>query len=133
MFLALRYCTATLDHAYLAKFPRWPLRKRAFSRSSGYRSEGSGAPATPKGIPYSNLSVGVPKELFQNEQRVALTPAAVAALTKKGFTVNVEEQAGVAVRTSLVSTYCAIFLPENLTFYAEFYCFSCIHKWNDKL
>lgn len=98
MFLALRYCTATLDHAYLAKFPRWPLRKRAFSRSSGYRSEGSGAPATPKGIPYSNLSVGVPKELFQNEQRVALTPAAVAALTKKGFTVNVEEQAGVAAK-----------------------------------
>lgn len=30
-----------------------------------------------KGIPYKNLTIGVPKELFPNERRVALVPAAV--------------------------------------------------------
>ncbi len=47
------------------------------------------------GIPYKQLSIGVPKESFLNERRVALVPATVAALTKKGFTVNIEENAGV--------------------------------------
>lgn len=50
------------------------------------------------GIPYKNLSIGVPKELFTNERRVALVPAAVQTLTKKGFTVNVEENAGLGAR-----------------------------------
>lgn len=98
MFLALRYSTATVDHACLSKLSRRPLRKRMFSRSTARPSESASAPEPPKGIPYSNLSVGVPKELFKNEQRVALTPAAVATLTKKGFTVNVEEQAGMAAK-----------------------------------
>ena len=47
-----------------------------------------------KGIPYSKLSIGVPKETFLNEKRIALVPAAIQTLTKKGFTVNVEENAG---------------------------------------
>ncbi|CAN7989407.1 unnamed protein product, partial [Ixodes hexagonus] len=98
MFLALRYSTATVDHACLAKLSRRPLRKRTFSRSAICRSESGAPPEPPKGIPYSNLSIGVPKELFKNEQRVALTPAAIATLTKKGFTVNVEEQAGLAAK-----------------------------------
>ena len=51
------------------------------------------APA-PKGIPFSELSVGVPKETFENEKRVALSPAAAAALIKNGFSVNVEAGAG---------------------------------------
>ncbi|EEC04253.1 NAD(P) transhydrogenase, putative [Ixodes scapularis] len=98
MFLALRYSTATVDHACLARLSRRPLCRRTFSRSSTCRSESAATPEPPKGIPYSNLSVGVPKELFKNEQRVALTPIAVANLTKKGFTVNVEEQAGLAAK-----------------------------------
>ena len=48
------------------------------------------------GIPYSKLALGVPKEVFQNEKRVALTPATVAAMCKKGFMVNVEDGAGVS-------------------------------------
>jgi len=48
-----------------------------------------------KGIPYKNLSIGVPKEKFKNERRVAVTPTVAATLIKKGFTVNVEENAGV--------------------------------------
>eukprot|EP00088_Acartia_fossae_P059293 TRINITY_DN701_c0_g1_i4.p1 TRINITY_DN701_c0_g1~~TRINITY_DN701_c0_g1_i4.p1 ORF type:complete len:1059 (+),score=355.56 TRINITY_DN701_c0_g1_i4:149-3325(+) len=54
--------------------------------------------ATPqevKGTPYNKLTIGVPKESWTNEKRVALTPAATAMLTKKGFQVQVEENAGV--------------------------------------
>lgn len=47
------------------------------------------------GIPYSSLTVGVPREIFPNECRVALTPQNVALLRKKGFSkVLVEENAG---------------------------------------
>ncbi|CAG1981364.1 unnamed protein product [Fusarium graminearum] len=50
----------------------------------------------PKTTPYENLVVGVPTEIFPNERRVALTPANVAILKKKGFKqVLVERGAGV--------------------------------------
>ncbi|XP_069689607.1 NAD(P) transhydrogenase, mitochondrial-like [Periplaneta americana] len=52
------------------------------------------APKPVPGIPYNKLSIGVPKEIWKNERRVALTPAATATLVKKGFTVNVEDGAG---------------------------------------
>lgn len=48
-----------------------------------------------KGTPYSKLTLGVPKETWVNEKRVAITPAVTAMLTKKGFTVNVESGAGI--------------------------------------
>lgn len=51
-----------------------------------------------KGIPYKNLTIGVPKERWQNERRVAITPAVTATLTKKGFNVNVEENAGLEAK-----------------------------------
>ncbi|KAG7254134.1 hypothetical protein CRUP_035926, partial [Coryphaenoides rupestris] len=44
--------------------------------------------ATP-GVPYKQLTVGVPKEVFQNERRVALSPVGVQALIKQGFNVVV--------------------------------------------
>jgi hypothetical protein len=47
------------------------------------------------GAPYKSLAIGVPKETHLNEKRVALTPAIVSALVKKGFTLNVEENAGI--------------------------------------
>ncbi|KAK3087026.1 hypothetical protein FSP39_000577 [Pinctada imbricata] len=47
-----------------------------------------------RGIPYSKLTIGVPKETFPLEKRVALSPAAIQNLIKKGFNVNVEENAG---------------------------------------
>ena len=53
---------------------------------------------TPHGTPYKKLSIGVPREIFPKEQRVALSPAAAQVLIKKGFTVNVEENAGVQAR-----------------------------------
>uniref|UniRef100_A0A286XE62 proton-translocating NAD(P)(+) transhydrogenase n=1 Tax=Cavia porcellus TaxID=10141 RepID=A0A286XE62_CAVPO len=57
------------------------------------------APAKP-GIPYKQLTVGVPKEIFQNEKRVALSPAGVQALVKQGFNVIVESGAGEASKFS---------------------------------
>lgn len=47
------------------------------------------------GVPYSSLTVGVPREIFPNERRVALTPQNAALLRKKGFAnVLVERNAG---------------------------------------
>jgi len=53
-----------------------------------------------RGIPYKNLSIGVPKESFLNEKRVALVPATVQALTKKGFAVNIEDNCGTEAKFS---------------------------------
>jgi len=46
------------------------------------------------GVLYKDLVVGVPKETFLNERRVALSPVGVQALVKQGFTVQVESGAG---------------------------------------
>lgn len=43
----------------------------------------------------SSLSVGVPRETYPGERRVALTPLAVPALTKAGLRIVVESGAGV--------------------------------------
>ncbi|KAH8833677.1 NAD(P) transhydrogenase beta subunit-domain-containing protein, partial [Flagelloscypha sp. PMI_526] len=52
-----------------------------------------------QGRPWSELTIGVPREIFPNEKRVALTPANVALLKKKGFKqVLIESQAGTAAQ-----------------------------------
>jgi H+-translocating NAD(P) transhydrogenase len=48
----------------------------------------------PLGIPYEKLTVGIPKETFPLERRVAATPESVARLVKPGFKVQVEDGAG---------------------------------------
>ncbi|CAF0791898.1 unnamed protein product [Adineta steineri] len=50
------------------------------------------------GAPYKSLSIGVPKETYLNEKRVALTPTVVSTLVKKGFTLHVEENAGIGAQ-----------------------------------
>uniref|UniRef100_UPI00398F5CB1 NAD(P) transhydrogenase, mitochondrial-like n=1 Tax=Pristiophorus japonicus TaxID=55135 RepID=UPI00398F5CB1 len=47
-----------------------------------------------KGVRYKDLVVGIPKEIYKNEKRVAVSPAGVQALVKQGFTVKVETTAG---------------------------------------
>ncbi|KAI0431962.1 NAD(P) transhydrogenase mitochondrial precursor [Xylaria sp. FL1042] len=50
----------------------------------------------PSSVPYANLAVGIPRETFANERRVAISPQNVALLKKKGFgKVIVERGAGV--------------------------------------
>ena len=40
------------------------------------------------------MTIGVPKEIKNNESRVGMTPGGVFELTKKGHTVNVQSKAG---------------------------------------
>lgn len=42
----------------------------------------------------SDLTIGVPKESFKNERRVAMTPEAAQRLIKQGFKIQVEKNAG---------------------------------------
>ena len=49
----------------------------------------------PKGRPYEEFTIGVPKEIAVNERRVGLTPDAAKSLIKTGFNVIVEEGAGI--------------------------------------
>jgi H+-translocating NAD(P) transhydrogenase len=60
------------------------------------------AATTPKGIPYGNLTIGIPKETFALEKRVAATPESIQRLLKPandkvtGFkAVQVETGAGI--------------------------------------
>ncbi|CAF0796416.1 unnamed protein product [Rotaria sp. Silwood1] len=67
------------------------------ARQAGQKVAADAAVTTKKpiaGAPYKTLSIGVPKETFLNEKRVALTPTVVSTLVKKGFTLHVEENAG---------------------------------------
>ncbi|KAJ3875929.1 NAD(P) transhydrogenase beta subunit-domain-containing protein [Lentinula edodes] len=74
-----------------------PWRPRIAGFHSSVRlNEGVKSDLKPQGIAYSSLSVGVPREIFTNERRVALTPQNVQLLRKKGFgKVLVEHNAGV--------------------------------------
>ncbi|KAK9959207.1 hypothetical protein ABG768_011278 [Culter alburnus] len=47
-----------------------------------------------KGVRYKDVLVGVPKEIFEKERRVAVSPAGVELLVKQGFRVQVESGAG---------------------------------------
>jgi NAD(P) transhydrogenase len=69
------------------------INNRSFSTHS-YLQQQQQEPTTSEGIPYSKLTVGIPKEVHKNEQRVAQTPETVAALKKQGFRVIVEKSAG---------------------------------------
>ncbi|KAG5984159.1 hypothetical protein E4U55_005872 [Claviceps digitariae] len=63
------------------------------SPASGAQDHAS--PGAPRTTPYRQLTVGVPREVFTGERRVALTPANVALLLKKGFgKVLIERGAG---------------------------------------
>ena len=74
---------------------------RGFQNSFHLQCQKAQKAADPvKGIPYKDLTIGIPKEIFKNEKRVALHPAATATLVKKGFNINVEESAGVESKFS---------------------------------
>ncbi|KAF5381083.1 hypothetical protein D9615_004019 [Tricholomella constricta] len=75
---------------------RLPLQGyRYFHSSTKFCQETlSNAPESP-GVPYSSLTIGVPREVFPGEKRVSLTPQNTALLLKKGFgKVLVERHAG---------------------------------------
>jgi NAD(P) transhydrogenase len=53
-----------------------------------------------KTIPFGQLTIGVPREIQENEMRVAMTPENVAKLTKQGFKIVVERGAGTGAKFS---------------------------------
>merc|ERR1711970_618197 len=82
-----------LEMAGVAKFYS-PLQTSVRGFRSSARRLADASPAEVKGTPYNKLNIGVPAETWTNERRVACTPAVTALLTKKGFTVNIQEGAG---------------------------------------
>ena len=50
------------------------------------------------GVPYDQLTIGVPKEIHEGERRVALSPEAAKQFTKQGFKVVVEAGAGAGAK-----------------------------------
>lgn len=56
----------------------------------------SSSEAAKKGTPYSELTVGIPKEIFPLEKRVAASPESVKRMVAPGFNVVVEDGAGAA-------------------------------------
>lgn len=52
------------------------------------------------GKAYKDITVGVPREVLENEKRVALSPAGVKLLSKIGYGVKVETAAGAAAKFS---------------------------------
>ncbi|KAL3761616.1 hypothetical protein ACHAWU_000103 [Discostella pseudostelligera] len=66
------------------------LAARSFSASANNADDKNAI----RGIPYSQLTVGVPKERYPLEKRVAATPESVSKLTKPGFSVLIEKGAG---------------------------------------
>uniref|UniRef100_A0A673MXM2 NAD(P) transhydrogenase, mitochondrial n=1 Tax=Sinocyclocheilus rhinocerous TaxID=307959 RepID=A0A673MXM2_9TELE len=86
----------TVSSAYICTC----IPSHCFGRSLMYRLNNKGPNIDPWGIPYKQLTVGVPKEIFQNERRVAISPAGVEALIKQGFNVVVESGAGESAKFS---------------------------------
>ena len=85
-----------------------PRRCRSIAEPQPQQMRHSSGVGVREPVPYEQLEVGVPKETFENERRVALTPQGVAALLKAGFrAVRIERGAGAAaqftVRTMPVS------------------------------
>lgn len=78
-------------------------QRDGFSTSAVLRDDLAATPAT-EAIPgdrgpLSNLTVGVPKEVYLHERRVSVTPQNVAILLKKGFgRVLVERDAGLQAK-----------------------------------
>jgi len=74
-----------------------PFTSTSFRSKEQPKAAAADATTKPKGTPYSALTIGVPKEVFPLEKRVAASPESVARLLKPGFrAVNIEAGAGAA-------------------------------------
>ncbi|KRZ15017.1 NAD(P) transhydrogenase, mitochondrial [Trichinella zimbabwensis] len=87
--------------SYVRLFQVIRLHKQNFTKSAYLKEQvQTGDKVQIKnGILYSELSIGVPKEISK-EQRVAVTPNVAQTLVKKGFQVNMEKDAGLLAKFS---------------------------------
>ena len=83
--------------------PAWrvsPARRALQTLVPVAQDAAAAADAAPVGKPWDTMTIGVPKETFEGEKRVAMSPATVTQLTKKGFTIYVESGAGLGAKWS---------------------------------
>lgn len=75
--------------------PRWKQTNAAPAAAKAADAPSGQKTTTPKGIPYTALTIGIPKETYSLEKRVAATPESVERLLSKNFkAVYVETGAG---------------------------------------
>lgn len=97
--------TVRQPHAFCQHALRatWLIRPFTSSRVVGQQQQDKAAATTttttpkkspPRGIPYHQLKIGIPKETMALEKRVAATPESVQRLVPAGFQVLVEQGAG---------------------------------------
>ena len=91
--VACRRTTTTTTAANL--YPPSCVR-RVLCGSDGGRAGRYFSADAAAGTPYTSLTVGIPKERFPLEKRVAATPESVKRLVAPGFKVLVEDNAGAA-------------------------------------
>ncbi|KAI0306315.1 NAD(P) transhydrogenase beta subunit-domain-containing protein [Multifurca ochricompacta] len=90
-----RHTPASPLYRRLTSTTATPLRAFHVSRHVREETKPSASAEVESSVPYSSLRVGVPREIYPNECRVALTPQNVTLLRKKGFAqVLVERDAG---------------------------------------
>lgn len=75
-------------------------QKRRYRLSAHLKDQTSSTEKTRFETPINTLTVGVPKEIYEDEKRVAITPKNVEQLKKAGFSVVVERGAGVGAKIS---------------------------------
>lgn len=73
---------------------RFPSLRVTWRCSSSKGSSGDEKKDPPKGIPYDKMTLGIPRERFPLEKRVAASPESVERLVKPGFKVVIEDGAG---------------------------------------
>ena len=77
-----------LQPAQRTLFVTTGLRDETSKGKTDKAPTGAGAGGLVRGLPYSSLAIGVPKETMPSERRVAQTPATVAQLVNSGFKVR---------------------------------------------
>jgi NAD(P) transhydrogenase len=93
-----RQVTATMGRSCGATATTHTATRRTYATTVAVHEKAADDVAKPKplGTPYANLTIGIPKETFPLERRVAATPESVARLVKPGFSVVLETDAGLA-------------------------------------
>lgn len=89
-----RFLVASLRRLAVNNNKKSSSQARCFTSSAALLEKEKKDAGKPLGIPYDKLTVGIPKETFPLERRVAATPESVARLVKPGFSVQVEDGAG---------------------------------------
>eukprot|EP01083_Nonionella_stella_P145386 455422_1 len=95
-------CRSATSLLHRTSFQRFSARSLSTKQTpiDAKPTDATPSDSIPKGVAYSEITLGVPTESFAGEKRVALTAAAVQKLIKKGFSVVVAKNAGLAANST---------------------------------